>query len=388
MKIFYFAWIQLPEPDDPGGARRHVTEVINNFVDQGHDVTVFVTGQIPETNPIDAQKIVTFNPSGGYLGFLRGIFSSLLAMVTEIINQGKPDVIYSREMPYTCHTALLALLYNIPHFMEANGFLPEAQKLETNYDPKLYPVLIFMEALNYWLSQGIFTVTNVAENKITWFYALDSGNVHSVRNGANTDLIEPLDRDECLRKLGLDVDQFYVGFMGTLARWSGVEILADAASILHEEYDEIEFIIISGTPSKGGFKESVHKRGLGNSFHFFGPVAWRKIPRYLSALDVGVTPLTPHNTGGDPLKNYEYMASGLPIIVSDVNNMGEMVEREQCGLVFQPGSPQSLKDRIITLYENHELRQKFGKNARTAVQERYDWEHTTRKISTILENSF
>jgi glycosyltransferase involved in cell wall biosynthesis len=93
-----------------------------------------------------------------------------------------------------------------------------------------------------------------------------------------------------------------------------------------------------------------------------------------------------------PLAMLEAMASGRPIVASNISGISELVTHEKDGLLTQCGNVDQLAETIITLIEDDGLRKKLGRNARRSVQVHNDWKKVATEvsdyyISVLNENS-
>ncbi|MCZ7637769.1 MAG: glycosyltransferase [Verrucomicrobia bacterium] len=80
------------------------------------------------------------------------------------------------------------------------------------------------------------------------------------------------------------------------------------------------------------------------------------------------------------MKLWEYMAVGLPVVISDFPHLRELVGRLDCGLVADPASPRAIADALRRLHDSPAERARLGQNGRRAVQEEYNWENQERKL--------
>jgi glycosyltransferase involved in cell wall biosynthesis len=74
-----------------------------------------------------------------------------------------------------------------------------------------------------------------------------------------------------------------------------------------------------------------------------------------------------------PVKMFEYMAAGVPVIASNFPLWQEIIERSDCGVCVDPMNPQSISEVIDFLVSNPDRAEKMGCNGRKAVNERYNW---------------
>ncbi len=101
-----------------------------------------------------------------------------------------------------------------------------------------------------------------------------------------------------------------------------------------------------------------------------GLVTLRPLVNYLDAL---------------PIKMFEYMAAGLPVIASNFPLWREIVEGNSCGICVDPLKPKEIAKAIEYLFENEELAQKMGKNGKEAVLKHYNWEAEEKKLLEIYK---
>jgi glycosyltransferase involved in cell wall biosynthesis len=86
-----------------------------------------------------------------------------------------------------------------------------------------------------------------------------------------------------------------------------------------------------------------------------------------------------------PVKMFEYMSAGIPVICSDFPLWREIVEKHDCGICVDPSDPQAITDAINYLYMNQEEAEQMGENGRKAVEEEYNWKAESRKLIEAYE---
>lgn len=141
-------------------------------------------------------------------------------------------------------------------------------------------------------------------------------------------------------ELGLDPDRQVVVYTGGLLAWKGVDVLIAAAS----ELPEAQILIAGGMPADVE-RARAQAAGLANvRIDGFQPPA--RVPLYLAAADVGVLPnrskpaISARYTS--PLKAFEYMAAGLPIVASDLPSLREILEGDPKTTFVHPDDPGDL----------------------------------------------
>jgi len=84
-----------------------------------------------------------------------------------------------------------------------------------------------------------------------------------------------------------------------------------------------------------------------------------------------------------PVKMFEYMSAGLPVIASDFPLWREIINDNECGLLVDPENPQAIADAIDTLVNNPETARRMGENGARAVREKYNWGIEEKKLLAL-----
>lgn len=87
-----------------------------------------------------------------------------------------------------------------------------------------------------------------------------------------------------------------------------------------------------------------------------------------------------------PIKLFEFMAAGLPVIASDFPLWQKIVEENDCGICVNPTDAASVKNACTTLLANPDRGQQMGKNGRKAVLEKYNWANEEKKLLALYES--
>ena len=118
-----------------------------------------------------------------------------------------------------------------------------------------------------------------------------------------------------------------------------------------------------------------------------GAIPADAVPSTLAQMSIGWVPFldTPNNRRTIPLKLLEYMAAGLPVVVSDIGFMATIVRESDCGLLAPPGDAIAHAARLAELLDNPLRATRLGESGRTAVRERYTWAAEGRKLVALYE---
>jgi glycosyltransferase involved in cell wall biosynthesis len=205
---------------------------------------------------------------------------------------------------------------------------------------------------------------------------IDPANILIVPNGVSQEFLRPLPDPTALKsQLGIEEGEYVVGLVSSLVAHEGIGTLLAAVKILGDRGVRTRALIVGDGPERGTLQR--HAAQLGLDAIFTGRVPMAKVRDYHAVLDVFVVPRTPDRVCQlvTPLKPVEAMASGLPVVVSGVRALGEIVQDEVTGLLFPPLDAEALADALQLLLGNPGLRRELGANAKQWVARDRTWEH-------------
>ena len=204
-------------------------------------------------------------------------------------------------------------------------------------------------------------------------------------NGFERDAFEGEHDISSLReRLGLPLERKIVCYCGNTYRGRGLEILARAAA----QMPEVEFLIVGGRERDNAlWREMARQEGTTN-FRIEGFVRQREVPSYLLASDVLVMPYSSGVTIRDgteagkftsPLKLFEYMAAGKPIVATGVSSVLEILRPGENSVVTPPDNGGEFIRALALVLADAELCSRISEGARSDAVE-YTWEKRVEKI--------
>jgi len=210
-------------------------------------------------------------------------------------------------------------------------------------------------------------------------------NVVIVPNAVSEIFLRPLPADGGRLKasLGIQPGEQVVGLVSSLVAHEGVGTLLEAVKSLNDRGVKARALIVGDGPERTALQRQA--AGLGLDAIFTGWVPSSKVRDYHAVLDVFVVPRTPDRVCQlvTPLKPVEAMASGLPVVVSSVRALAEIVRDGETGLLFPPLDAGALADQLGQLLDSPELRRKLGANAREWVARDRTWAHNAARYREI-----
>ena len=151
-----------------------------------------------------------------------------------------------------------------------------------------------------------------------------------ITNGVDTDYFKPMDPKEGKKMLGLDEDCFVIGFVGVIERWFALDELIRTLPEILKYREGVKLLIVGGSLFTGyeeELKELTKKLGIADNVIFAGLVEYKKLPKYVSAMDLCTIPFVKSELTDIALPNkfFEYGACGKPILstpIPDVIKIG------------------------------------------------------------------
>lgn len=180
---------------------------------------------------------------------------------------------------------------------------------------------------------------------------------------------------------GIDIKEFktikrpkgnnrIIGTIKGLENKYGIDTLIKAFSLIHYRFPDVKLRIIGSGPGKRDYVELANRLGLSQEVEFKERISHEQVPTHLNEFDIFIA-LSRNESFGVAV--VEAMGCGVPVVVSNVGGLPEVVTNEINGFCVEPDSPADAAAKIETLLNDDELRARFSKNGRNHVLEKYDW---------------
>jgi glycosyltransferase involved in cell wall biosynthesis len=372
MKIIYLANIRLPTEKAHGW---QIMKMCEAFTDLGHEVELVVPRRL---NNLTADAFAYYNLPKKFkiiklpcldLIFMDKVIGNLafwLASVTFFIfckfylPFRKHDIVYTREEQF--------FSWLKPAYLELHT-LPRKIKFYHRF---------------FWRQfRKIIVLTNFLKKSLET-QGIDAKNILVASDGVDFEEFNlQISRAEAREKLGLPIDKKLVVYTGHLYDWKGAQTLADAATHLPAE---VQVVFVGGTNEDAdNFKE---KNQNVKNIIITGHKPHSQIPFYLKAADVLVLP----NSGKEkisqfytsPLKLFEYMASGTPIVASYLPSLLEVLNEGNSVLV-KPDNPQTLAEGISKNLRDKQFAVEISLQALKESKE-YSWQKRAERIIDFIKS--
>jgi len=348
-----------------GGMENGVVNLVNATCDHVRHTVVTMSGQGPLRERLPASVPVHC------IGKRAGTDFGAVLRLGRLLRGLRPDVVHSRNWG-ALDTVIAARLVGIrtlvhgEHGREARdpqGLDRRRNRLRRVLSPLISRFVTVSFDLRRWLTDTV---------------RIPARKVVAIHNGVDTTRFSPGDSSEAREVLGLPVAATVVGTIGRLdpvkdqgglvAAFSGL-VASGANSIL---------AIVGEGPSRPALEDEIRRRGFADRVWLLGER--RDVPTVLRALDIFVLPSRAEGMSNTIL---EAMATGLPVIATDVGGNPELVEPNVTGRLVPPGDPNALEAALAAYAGDPYLRRLQGKLGRERVLQHFSLDRMAQAYSSL-----
>ena len=200
-----------------------------------------------------------------------------------------------------------------------------------------------------------------------------------VHNGVDLDLF-------CKKEPDLKKEkQIVFGYVGTLEKHKNIKILIDAFELVHSEHIRTKLLIIGDGPIFGELQKYIMHKNLQDCVEFTGAVPHTLINSFLQKMDIAV-----HHSANpymSPLKIFEYLAAGLPVIGPDIPAVREIF-LDGHEILLVKNKPEFLAEKMKFLLFNRSKRNEIALSGHKKVVGNFGWDSNASAILNILLEKF
>lgn len=300
-----------------------------------------------------------------------------------LMSQLRPAIVHAASNHENALPALIAARRaGIPFVYEVRGLweLTAASRVQGWEGRERGELGRALEALVAREADGLLTINGPVADELA-AYGVPVAEAVQVPNAIDAALDEALPvATPPVQLAGAD---FVVGYAGSLLAYEGLDDLVRAIAGLRTRRPGARALIVGTGEAERELKALAESLGVGDRIAFVGKVTPSQARAYLSLCHCVAIPRKPFRVCDvvSPLKPVEAMSLGLPVVVSDVRALREMVDEGVTGLVHRAGDPADLADVLMRLASSPETAQRIGAAAREYVLAQRTWPAVT---STML----
>ncbi|MDQ1632950.1 MAG: hypothetical protein QOC80_2922 [Frankiaceae bacterium] len=366
------------------GASLHLAAVSNALAGLGHEVLLLgVAGEGPPPATFRTRLLPPPARSSGVRDELRK-----LAFQRQLLQQGgdevrtfAPDIVYERTSLFGGIGARLAADTGAPHVVEINALLAEEA---TRYRGlRLQRLARLRETQTVREADLRVVVSDELARRVA--VLAPAGPTEVVENGVDDTCFASLPgKHEARRMLGLPPDTPTIGFSGSLRPWHGLRSALEALTAL----PGVVLAVAGSGPLRAELEGVAKSLQVADRIRWLGQLDHDRVPVFLSALDVAIAPypMLP-DFSFSPLKVYEYLAAGLPIVASDVGTLSRLLsDRASCRLV-PPSDPAALAWGVADLLANLPSARAAAVPARAEALRDHSWRRRAEQLTQLFSEA-
>ena len=316
----------------------------------------------------------------------RIIFKHFTSRIIEVATEERAEVIHA-HVPYRVGIPALgaARKLGIPFIYEMRGMWEESavasgrwrsgglayrrfRRMETKVLRAADNVVCISETLRQEaISRG------VTEDKIS--VVPNAVDAEVVRN--ESDLFNEM-KDKLDEKL-------VVGYIGSLRELEGVDLTAEAVSILKKKGIDVNLFVLSSQSGQDELRAYCNELGIAENTDVVGPVPHDQVAPFYDLIDVFVVsrPDTRVTRLVTPLKPFEAMRSGTAVVMADLPALAEIVVDEAIGRLYPAGNVVTLADIINELLQSESIREIIGQKAKDWILQNRTWDNVVLSNSSL-----
>jgi glycosyltransferase involved in cell wall biosynthesis len=233
-----------------------------------------------------------------------------------------------------------------------------------------FPTLIYCKFVDQ-----IVVNSEYMRNNVVFWYKVNRDKVAVIPNGVDVQMF--VDNNERMMLEG-DPSILYVG---QLSKLKGLDILIQAIAKLRSEFPNIKLHIVGGG-SGSYFVAQAKKEGIEKNLIFHGLTLHSILPTYYKSADICIFPSRHEGFG---IVILEAMASGIPVIASDIPSFRETISDGIDGELFKAGDADALSNKISALIQNPYLRKELSRKAFEKAKS-YSWENVADKYVSLYKS--
>lgn len=387
-----------------GAEGAHIRGVISGLRALGHTVDVLTPhGLEPETAGADPSQAVPAGPGeGGSLvrRLLRKAAATLPQLVFELLElaynaysfprtywllrRGSYALYYERYALFNVGGLLAARFRRVPAVTEVN----DSVRITRSRLLVLRALARALEAKSMALASRVVTVSGPFRDCLAAYGVAVEEKTHVIPNAVDPSRFTHAPQDESSRAIRQAIRQRHgigkrrvLGVSGAFVAWHGLPFLLDAVADMLEPQD-LHVLLVGDGPARSEVERAIQQHGIAERVTLTGFRPPEEALRYLAAFDVGLMPDS--NAHGSPMKIFEYMAAGVPVVAARYRPIEEVVSHGETGLLFEPRDAGALRSALVLVLGDAQLRERLGRRAREVTLANYTWQRVAERTLALL----
>lgn len=321
-----------------------------------------------DTENISLVKIpkISFGP-------LRILYRMLVMPLVTLKQRKQYDIIFIRVLDYSYMFAgvIAKKLFKIKLIIWLSNTEPGLKGIQN----KLYK-LLYKKTLQ--LADIIaISSSQLIEDTQNYIGTIEKSKTVIVKSGINTSKFKPLN---------IEKNTHEILYVGRIHKVKGIEDIIHALHIVIETVPDTKLKIISKIEQNSYYEyltDLISKLNCEKNIEFMGPIRHNQLINHYNSASIFV--LTSRSEGSSQA-TLEAMACDLPVIVTSVGTLAELIKDGENGFLVKPNQPNIIAEKIILLFQNKSLRSKIGKAARQTLIDKENFDSYIDELSKLISN--
>lgn len=384
LTVLMLAW-EFP-PVTVGGLSRHVYDLSRYLVQIGWNVHVLTTrmSDSPHDELVDGvhvHRVDVLQPDGGE--FVHWAFKFNLAMLDRsksLLEDMDIDVVHAHDWMVCYAAKTLKRSYQLP--LIATIHATEHGRNHGIHSPMQHYIHHLEWELTYESARVILCSTYM-KREVEDIFTLPSDKLHVIPNGVDSKKLRPVGNHSVDKAQFVSHGESIVLYVGRLVREKGVQVLVEASSLILASCPNTRFVVLGAGPYENTLKSLAQAFQVDHYFDFCGFVSDDVRNSYLQIADVAVFPSLYEPFG---IVALEAMAAEIPVVVSDVGGLADVVSHGRNGRKAYPGDVKSLALQVITALIDVDESKRMTMIAKSEM-DRFDWMIIARETESVYEQA-
>jgi glycosyltransferase involved in cell wall biosynthesis len=305
-----------------------------------------------------------------------------------ILRARPPDLIYERHVRFSPVGVRLARALEVPLAVEVNASFTSPSEWWQDHSRLSVRASARLERRIAARADAVFCVSTTLRDH--WRrLAAAPGKVVLLPNAAATERLRPdPEAAAAIReRLGIG-DDIVIGFIGSMRRWHGADLMLRAGALVAARTPRVRLLLVGDGPTRAHLEALAQELGISSRAVFTGHVPMAEVRGHIAAMDIAAVPypLLPQ-FHFSPLKLFECMAVGKPVVASAFPDIRAVVADGGNGILVAPGDVPALADALARLVADEELRLRLGRAARATIVRHHTWRANAEAILSHTEQS-
>jgi glycosyltransferase involved in cell wall biosynthesis len=309
------------------------------------------------------------------------LYNEAVAGAAEAVADLQPDLVYERYALFGYGGRELARRLGVPHLLEVNAPLVDEQASARGLH--LHDIALAIER-RLWSESDALLVVSARLREHALAAGAAPARIQVLPNAVDPRAFDSSPAERAARRAALQMgDGPVVGFVGSLKSWHGTDILVQAFAALRRAEPRAFLLLVGDGPMRADLEREATRLGVESAVRFTGAIDHARVPEMLAAMDIAVAPYrNAQDFYFSPLKIYEYLAAGLPVVASRIGQIAELVD---AGLVAgaAPDDAESLAAALAALLADREAAGALAARGRAWVRRHRTWTENARTVAAV-----